>query len=119
MDYQNEFKRVREKASYAQVEDNITSLASSIDHDPKDLGYGIARNILSNGDFEEIQRFERQVKDVEDKLQDIEDGIADFDARARSAEINRKRASLASMIDQKAKTLNWRGTAAKQIRYGY
>lgn len=117
MDYTNEFERIREKASYVQVEDNISALARSIDHDPKDLGYGIARNILAYGDFDEIRRFETQVKDVENKLQDIEDGIADFDTRARAAEINRKKASLAGLIDQKARTINWRGTTTKQVGY--
>ena len=117
MDYRNEFERVRERASYAQVEDNISALARSMDHDPTDLGYGIARNILMNGDFDEVRRFENQVKDVQNKLEDIEDGIADFDARARATEINRKKANLAGLIDQKARTLNWRGTVAKRIGY--
>lgn len=81
MNYDNEFKRIFEKANYAKVEDRINDLARSLEGDSKDIGYGIARNALANsGNTNELYRMEDMIDNVSDELENISKGISQYAA---------------------------------------
>lgn len=83
MNYDTEFERIYERANYAKVEDNIVALERSLEGDPRDIGYGIARNTAAYGSIDDVQRLEDQIKTVGNELRAISTGVSDYETTLR------------------------------------
>lgn len=83
MNYDAEFERIYERANYAKVEDNIVALERSLEGDPRDIGYGIARNTAAFGSIDDVQRLEDQIRAVGNELKAISNGVSDYETTLR------------------------------------